>query len=123
MPAKQLSDDLLTHYWQEFATGLPREETPLKNRMINCETQVTDKNSFEVRVSNRMMADEITSSQDRILEYLRRSFNNPSINMSVTFDESRVTDHLLTRDEIYAKMKEEVPAIKDLEQRFGLELH
>ncbi|MBO4269044.1 MAG: DNA polymerase III subunit gamma/tau [Bacteroidaceae bacterium] len=122
-PAKPLTDDLLTIHWQEFAASLPRQDTPLKNRMINCKTTVLSPDKFDVFVGNHMVADEINASRERILAHIRESFNNPAIEMTVSVDESRNMDHILTRDEQYARMKEANPSIKELEKVFSLELH
>ena len=69
-----------------------------------------------------MVAQEITEAQDRILKYLQDVFNNPAITMQIEIDQSRNVDHLLTREEQYAKMKKENPALVELESVFGLEL-
>ncbi|MBO7113174.1 MAG: DNA polymerase III subunit gamma/tau [Bacteroidaceae bacterium] len=121
-PAKPLTDDLLTFHWQEFAASLPRQDTPLKNRMINCKTTILGPDKFDVFVGNHMVADEINASRERILTHIRESFNNPAIEMTVSVDESRNMEHILTRDEQYARMKEANPSIVELEKVFSLEL-
>ena len=121
-PVKPLTDELLTLHWQEFAASLPHQDTPLKNRMINSKTTVLSKDKFDVFVGNQMMADEIMGSAERILAHIRESFNNPAIEMIVSIDESRNMEHILTRDEQYARMKETNPSLKELEEVFGLEL-
>ncbi|MBO7417090.1 MAG: DNA polymerase III subunit gamma/tau [Bacteroidaceae bacterium] len=121
-PAKPLTDDLLTFHWQEFAASLPRQDTPLKNRMINCKTTILGPDKFDVFVGNHMVADEINASRERILAHIRESFNNPAIEMTVSVDESRNMEHILTRDEQYARMKEANPSIVELEKVFSLEL-
>ena len=42
--------------------------------------------------------------------------------MEIEIDQSRNVEHLLTRDEQYAKMKKENPALVELESVFSLEL-
>ena len=121
-PAKPLTQDMLLDSWNDFAATLPRQDAPLKNRMINCHPIIKNQDSFSVQAGNNMMADEIRQAQDRILEYIRKSFNNPSITMEIEVDLSRGVEHLLTREAQYAQMKEKNPAIKELEQIFGLEL-
>ena len=121
-PAKPLTQERLHDSWYKFAATLPRQDTPLKNRMINCHPAVISDNAFKVVVGNPMMADEIRLAQDRIINYIRGAFNNPSISMEIEIDQSRNVEHLLTRDEQYAKMKKENPALVELEAVFGLEL-
>ena len=121
-PAKPLTQERLQDSWNNFAATLPRQDTPLKNRMINCHPAVISDNAFKVVVGNPMMADEIRLAQDRIINYIRGEFNNPSISMEIEIDQSRNVEHLLTRDEQYAKMKKENPALVELEAVFGLEL-
>lgn len=121
-PAKPLTQERLQDSWNNFAATLPRQDTPLKNRMINCHPAVISDNAFKVVAGNPMMADEIRLAQDRIINYIRGEFNNPSISMEIEIDQSRNVEHLLTRDEQYAKMKKENPALVELESVFGLEL-
>ena len=121
-PAKPLTQERLQDSWNNFAATLPRQDTPLKNRMINCHPAVISDNAFKVVAGNPMMADEIRLAQDRIINYIRGEFNNPSISMEIEIDQSRNVEHLLTRDEQYAKMKKENPALVELEAVFGLEL-
>ena len=77
---------------------------------------------FAVKAGNPMMADEIRSAQDRILNFIRERFGNPAITMEIVVDQSRNVEHLLTREEQYAKMKASNPALAELETVFGLEL-
>jgi hypothetical protein len=69
-----------------------------------------------------MMAQEISQAQDRILRFIREQFSNPAIDMELIVDQSRNVEHLLTREERYARMKKENPALQELESVFGLEL-
>jgi len=121
-PSKPLTPDTLQNAWNEFAGNLPHQDTPLKNRMINCHPSVKSNTLFTVMAGNPMMAQEIRGAQERILSYIRSQFSNPAIGMEIVVDQSRHVDHLLTRDEQYAKMKKENPALQELESVFGLEL-
>ncbi|MBQ0094546.1 MAG: DNA polymerase III subunit gamma/tau [Bacteroidetes bacterium] len=122
VPAKPLTEDLLQMRWTQFAAGLGRQDTPLKNRMVNCIPSMLSPDSFCVTAGNPMMAQEIESAKDRILAFIRNSFNNPSITMGINVDQSRGVELILTRDEQYARMKEESPALKELDRIFSLEL-
>ena len=121
-PARPLSADALLDSWNDFAASLPRQDSPLKNRMINCHPEVKSDTLFIVTAGNPMMAEEIRQAQDRIIGFIRERFSNPAINMEIVVDQSRNVEHLLTREERYAKMKKENPALIELESVFGLEL-
>ena len=121
-PSKPLTPDKLQDSWHEFAASLSRQDTPLKNRMINCSPEVIGNNIFKVVADNPMMADEIRLAQDRILGYIKKEFGNPAISMQIEIDQSRGVEHILTRDEQYSKMKKENPALQELESVFSLEL-
>ena len=121
-PVKPLTADTLQNCWNDFAATLPRQDTPLKNRMINCHPEIRSDAAFAVKAGNPMMADEIRSAQDRILSFIRERFSNPAITMEIVVDQSRNVEHLLTREEQFAKMKKENPALQELESVFGLEL-
>ncbi len=121
-PAKPLTADALQNSWNDFAATLPRQDTPLKNRMINCRPTLMSDTVFCVEAGNPMMADEIRGAEDRILRFIRDRFSNPAISMEIKVDQSRNVEHLLTREEQYEKMKKENPALKELEAVFGLEI-
>ena len=121
-PAKPLTADALQNSWNEFAATLPKQDTPLKNRMINCHPAVKSDTLFTVTAGNPMMAQEISQAQDRILRFIREQFSTPAIDMELIVDQSRNVEHLLTREERYARMKKENPALQELESVFGLEL-
>ena len=121
-PAKPLTADALQNSWNDFAATLPRQDTPLKNRMINCRPTLMSDTVFCVEAGNPMMADEIRDAEDRILRFIRDRFSNPAISMEIKVDQSRNVEHLLTREEQYEKMKKENPALKELEAVFGLEI-
>lgn len=121
-PAKPLTADALQNSWNEFAATLPKQDTPLKNRMINCHPAVKSDTLFTVTAGNPMMAQEISQAQDRILRFMREQFSNPAIDMELIVDQSRNVEHLLTREERYARMKKENPALQELESVFNLEL-
>ena len=103
-PAKPLTADALQNSWNDFAATLPRQDTPLKNRMINCRPTLLSDNVFCVEAGNPMMADEIRGAEDRILRFIRDRFSNPAISMEIKVDQSRNVEHLLTREEQYEKM-------------------
>ncbi|MBR4594213.1 MAG: DNA polymerase III subunit gamma/tau, partial [Bacteroidaceae bacterium] len=121
-PAKPLTPDALLDSWNDFAASLPRQDTPLKNRMINCRPAIKSSTLFTVTAGNPMMADELRQAQDRILHFIRDRFSNPAIAMEIVIDQSRNVEHLLTREEQYDNMKKQNPALKELESVFGLEL-
>ena len=121
-PARPLELDALQNSWNDFAAQLPRQDAPLKNRMINCHPVIKSDTIFNVEVGNPMMADEFRQAEDRILRFIRDRFSNPAITMEITVDQSRNVTHLLTREEQYERMKKENPALKELEAVFGLEL-
>ena len=121
-PAKPLSADALQNCWNDFAASLPRQDTPLKNRMINCRPSVKSDTVFTVTAGNPMMAEEIRQAEERIISFIRERFSNPAVRMEIVVDQSRGVEHLLTREERYAKMKVSNPALAELETIFGLEL-
>lgn len=120
--SRPLSQEALNNYWNEFAATLPRQDTPLKSRMINCRPSVKSATEFTVLAGNPLVADELRQAQDRITSYVKAHFDNSSITMEIIVDHTRGVEHLLTRDEQYAKMKNSNPALAELERIFSLEL-
>ena len=120
--AKDLTEDNLQNNWTAFAAQLQKEDTPLKNRMMNCRPSLTSARSFTVQAGNPMMAQELEEAKGRILDFIRQALCNPSISMDIHVDKERHMEHILTRDQEYAKMKQSNPALEELDRIFNLEL-
>lgn len=119
---RNLNDDNLRDIWHGFAASLPREDTPLKSRMLNCSPVLTDQSTFTVTAGNSLASMELEENKDRILAYFHSQLNNPAIRMVILTDNTINISHILTRDEQYQQMKETVPALKKLEELFQLEM-
>lgn len=121
--ARPLTDELLQLHWMDYATQLPLEKAPLSNRMINIKPAVTSADSFTITVFNNMAKEDILSYQDEILAALGTHFNNNNIKMNIVVQESTDTvARILTRAQLFDRMKKENPALSDLTKRLDLEL-
>lgn len=119
---KPVTDDLLQYHWTAFAASLQREDSPLKNRMCNCKPIMISESSFMIQAGNPMMAQEIETARQRILDYLRKAVSYPTLQMNIQIDEERHVEHILSRDQQYARMKESNAALAELDRVFNLEL-
>lgn len=119
---KNITEDLLQFHWHEFATNLPRVDTPLANRMFNTIPVVTSGNSFKIVASNKMVANEFSNNKERIIAHLIKNFNNQNIEMEIEVDTKVEVTRLLNKVEQYQLMKDNNHIIKELEKIFGLEL-
>lgn len=121
--ARPLTDELLQLHWMDYATQLPLEKAPLSNRMINIKPAVTSADSFTITVFNNMAKEDILSYQDEILAALGTHFNNNNLKMNIVVQESTDTvARILTRAQLFDRMKKENPALSDLTKRLDLEL-
>lgn len=121
--ARPLTDELLQLHWMDYATQLPLEKAPLSNRMINIKPAVTSADSFTITVFNNMAKEDILSYQDEILAALGTHFNNDNLKMNIVVQESTDTvARILTRAQLFDRMKKENPALSDLTKRLDLEL-
>lgn len=121
--ARPLTDELLQLHWMDYATQLPLEKAPLSNRMINIKPVVTSADSFTITVFNNMAKEDILSYQDEILTALGTHFNNNNLKMNIVVQESTDTvARILTRAQLFDRMKKENPALSDLTKRLDLEL-
>lgn len=119
---KNLTDTLLQMSWTGFASGLDRTDAPLKNRMANCRPSIISDTSFLVKADNPMVAKELEAARPRILAHIRKALGNPAISMEIEVDTERHMEHILTRDQLYEKMKKSCPALVELDTIFSLEL-
>ncbi len=119
---KNLTDTLLQMNWTGFASGLDRTDAPLKNRMANCRPSIISGTSFLVKADNPMVAKELETARPRILAHMQKALGNPAISMEIEVDTERHMEHILTRDQLYEKMKKSCPALVELDTIFSLEL-
>ena len=91
--------------------------------MINIKPVVTSADSFTITVFNNMAKEDILSYQDEILATLGTHFNNNNLKMNIVVQESTDTvARILTRAQLFDRMKKENPALSDLTKRLDLEL-
>ena len=109
----------LENAWLGYA-GLLTEQVHLRNTMINCKPVITGEHSFEVAIHNQVQQDVLTEVSGEIIQYLRRSLQNESIEMSIRQTEQNEVKPASTSAEKLALMSEANPALTMLKDEFGL---
>ena len=118
---KPLEDGSLSHYWRNFASNmLDIEEAATKQRMFNSTLKILDANTFEAIVDNSIVQGYIDNLRPRIENYLREVLQNSAVTMKTRVSERQEVKRAFSNKEKFDMMVKENPALKDLQEMFGL---
>ncbi len=118
---KPLEDGSLSHYWRNFASNmLGIEEAATKQRMFNSTLKILDANTFEAIVDNSIVQGYIDNLRPRIENYLREVLQNSAVTMKTRVSERQEVKRAFSNKEKFDMMVKENPALKDLQEMFGL---
>ena len=114
-------DDLILH-WTMMCNRMPQQMAGLAARMKNLTPHITEMPNIEVVVDNELLLNQMREIEKRISITLARDLHNTSINLSLRLAEANEVTRILTKRELFDKMREKNPAIERLSNMFNLEM-
>lgn len=123
LPEDPVKEDELVRHWNHFASRM--EE---KGRKILASSLATDspkllkESTVWIELPNSTMKKEVERDQQELMEYLKKSLNNYSLQLKVTVNEETARKYAFTPEEKYQKLREKNPAIDLLRKTFDLDL-
>ena len=114
-------DDLILH-WTMMCNRMPQQMAGLAARMKNLTPHITEMPKIEVVVDNELLLNQMREIEKRISITLARDLHNTSINLSLRLAEANEVTRILTKRELFDKMREKNPAIERLSNMFNLEM-
>ncbi len=123
---KTLEQKPLVKAWQDFAAHIkdqPKSDyfyASLKNKT----PQVESSSSFTIEVENKMQKKRIIEEKTQLMEYLREALQIPQLSMNIKVNPSTSSQQRqpYTKREKYQKMVEKNPALKELKEKFDLDI-
>ncbi len=124
-PNIPITDTDLSVQWRGFAHTLPQEQKALQQRMLSMSlTLLNPQGTFEVLADNPMIMADLQQIKPSVERYLRTQLKNNTIQMQIRVrDLEEHKEIALTQGERFKKMLEKNPALNELREKFGLELH
>ena len=116
------SQDELELQWRAMCNRMPQEMKGMSARMKNMTLRITDYPNIEVVVDNQILLDEIQRIKGRVRATLAQKLHNGNIEVTYRLAEIEEVGKILTRKELFDKMRNENPAIEKLRILMNLEM-
>ncbi len=118
----ELEADKLKDAWSVFTeklVGKPRLYNALKDK----ELQIIDKNTAEISVSNKSLAQTLDKIKTNIHNLLRKELNNKDFELKIKIEDiqKKKTEHLYTDRDKYQYLVEQNPNVEILKNKLDLD--
>ena len=120
-PARPLEEHDLMLYWRQAANLLPLEYKALAQRMEDIQLVIQDASHFAFSVNNDIVKDTFMQVMPAILQHIRQSFHNDTIQGTIQVAKVE-TAHILTKQDILRIMTEHNPSMARMQQLLQLSL-
>ncbi|MEI6946163.1 DNA polymerase III subunit gamma/tau [Paraflavisolibacter sp. H34] len=112
--------------WELFIKKLKEEKNPAAQSFDLAELIIKDPNCFEATASNNINQRFLEFERNKACEFLQHELHNRQLQFSILLQESEQEvveyERPLTSKELYQKMIEQNPLIKELREKLKLEL-
>ena len=112
----------LQREWMGMCNRMVASMPGLASRMKNITPEITDFPNIELVVDNRQLMDEIIRIKGRIRKTMAIYLHNGNIDFNIRLAEGEELKPMLTRKEIFDKMRQDNEAIEKLRSLLDLEL-
>lgn len=120
--ATEFTEDQLSLEWLRMCNRMPSQMTGLAQRMKNIQPTILSYPDIEILVDNKLLLDQLGAIKGRIRASLAASLHNGSITVSLRLAKQNEIKPLLTKKQIFDKMKKDYKPFALLVDGLGLEL-
>ena len=120
--ATEFTEDQLSLEWLRMCNRMPAQMTGLAQRMKNIQPTILSYPDIEILVDNKLLLDQLGAIKGRIRASLAASLHNGSITVSLRLAKQNEIKPLLTKKQIFDKMKKDYKPFALLVDGLGLEL-
>ncbi len=121
-----LAQEILQNAWNEYIQQLKIQKNPAVPSFEFAQLRVKDENSFEVITTNNIGQKFIEQERIKLFQFLHQVLGNRALQYNVVIEEQQgqqpVTEISMTARELYGKLVEQYPLVKELKERLKLEL-
>ncbi len=121
-PAKIFTQDDLNTTWQAYTQSIIDVSPNLYSTLSKRIPILKEDFMIELKIDNKIQEKLITDRRMDILGYLREELNNFRIQLKTEIDEEESESKAYFPKEIFDKMAEKNPSLKDLKDKLDLEL-
>lgn len=120
--ATEFTEDQLSLEWLRMCNRMPSQMTGLAKRMKNIQPTILSYPNIEILVDNKLLLDQLGAIKGRIRASLAASLHNGSITVSLRLAKQNEIKPVLTKKQIFDKMKKDYKPFALLVDGLGLEL-
>ena len=120
--ATEFTEDQLSLEWLRMCNRMPSQMTGLAQRMKNIQPTILSYPNIEILVDNKLLLDQLGAIKGRIRASLAASLHNGSITVSLRLAKQNEIKPVLTKKQIFDKMKKDYKPFALLVDGLGLEL-
>ena len=120
--ATEFTEDQLALEWLRMCNRMPSQMTGLAQRMKNIQPTILSYPDIEILVDNKLLLDQLGAIKGRIRASLAAGLHNGSITVSLHLAKQNEIKPLLTKKQIFDKMKKDYKPFALLVDGLGLEL-
>ena len=120
--ATEFTEDQLSLEWLRMCNRMPSQMTGLAQRMKNIQPTILSYPDIEILVDNKLLLDQLGAIKGRIRASLAAGLHNGSITVSLRLAKQNEIKPVLTKKQIFDKMKKDYKPFALLVDGLGLEL-
>ena len=119
---KQFTQDDLLKEWFAMCNRMPQAMVGIASRLKHVTPKIADYPNIELVVDNQMLLDQIENIKGRIRKTMALALHNGNINFNIRLAEAGEIKPILSKREIFEKMRENNSAIEQLRTLLDLEM-
>ena len=100
--------------WLSMCNRMPKQFVAASSRMKNMRPHITNHPNVELIVNNQILLDDILKIKKRIRITLAQALNNKDFDIDIRLAEVKEIEKVLTKREVFDKVRKENPAIEKL---------
>ena len=120
--ATEFTEDQLSLEWLRMCNRMPSQMTGLAQRMKNIQPTILSYPNIEILVDNKLLLDQLGTIKGRIRASLAAGLHNGSITVNLRLAKQNEIKPVLTKKQIFDKMKKDYKPFALLVDGLGLEL-
>lgn len=123
LPNNPFTQEDLSKYWEEYVKKIENEGKHNLAAILKIDNpKVTNDNMISLEFPNSTNKIEVERQKTDLLQFIRLSLQNYSIDLDISVNESIEKKFVYTNEEKFKKMKEKNPSIELLKKTFNLDL-
>jgi DNA polymerase-3 subunit gamma/tau len=119
---KAFTQDQLELQWMFMCNRMPREQSGLASRLKNITPSIVGENKIELVIDNQIFLDQVLGILGRIRSTMAKELHNGKIEIDARLAEAEEVGKILTKKEMFDKIRNENHAIEVLRSTLNLEL-